>query len=278
MTDTAHSSSFFWDSLANATKEVLSQIAGCAVQVDVTPSSISASALEVPFVAEGALAGGFALRFEAPAVAEAAALLMGDEPAKNASPTDDQREATIELSRQICGYLAISLRARFGSLELRSGNSSESADMHSREYRAHVGDRQLSFHVLVSEEFTRSLQQNEQSLSQARVASSGSDSENSGNSKPEETLSKLHDTNLSILLDIELPVTLRFGCREMLLKDVMELTSGSVVELDRRVREPVDLLIDNKLIARGEVVLVEGNYGLRVLEVANERVRLACLP
>ena len=278
MTDTVHGSPFFWDSLANAIKEVLSQIAGCAVHVEVISSSISASALDVPFVAEGALAGGFALRFEAPAVTEAAALLMGEEPARNASPTDDQREATIELSRQVCGRLAIALRARFGSLELRSGNSLESADMHSQELRAQVGDRQLSFHVLVSEEFTRSLQQNEQSLSQARVASSGSDSENSGNSKPEETLSKLHDTNLSILLDIELPVTLRFGCREMLLKDVMELTSGSVVELDRRVREPVDLLIDNKLIARGEVVLVEGNYGLRVLEVANERVRLACLP
>jgi flagellar motor switch protein FliN/FliY len=53
----------------------------------------------------------------------------------------------------------------------------------------------------------------------------------------------------------------------MLLRDILELGEGSVVELDRRVEEPVDLLLDGKLIARGEVVVVDGSYGLRIQEV-----------
>jgi flagellar motor switch protein FliN len=60
---------------------------------------------------------------------------------------------------------------------------------------------------------------------------------------------------------------LRFGGRELLLKDVLELSSGSVLELDRDVHEPVDLLLKDRVIARGEVVIVDGNYGLRVSEV-----------
>ena len=73
--------------------------------------------------------------------------------------------------------------------------------------------------------------------------------------------------NLDLLLDVELEVTLRFGERIMLLRDILELGEGSVVELDRQVEEPVDLLLDGKLIARGEVVVVDGNYGLRIQEM-----------
>ncbi len=73
--------------------------------------------------------------------------------------------------------------------------------------------------------------------------------------------------NLGLLLDVELNVTLRFGQRQLTLREVTELTSGSVVELDRQVEEPVELLLDGKVIARGEAVVVDGNYGLRVIEV-----------
>ncbi len=64
-------------------------------------------------------------------------------------------------------------------------------------------------------------------------------------------------------------MSLRFGERTMLLRDILELGEGSVVELDRQVEEPVDLLLDGKMIARGEVVVVDGNYGLRVQKMLN---------
>src|SRR5690349_13437225 len=73
--------------------------------------------------------------------------------------------------------------------------------------------------------------------------------------------------NLDVLRGIELPVTLCFGRRRMVLRDVLELNSGSVVELDREVDDAVELLLDDRIIARGEVVIVDGNYGLRILEV-----------
>jgi flagellar motor switch protein FliN/FliY len=73
--------------------------------------------------------------------------------------------------------------------------------------------------------------------------------------------------NLKLVMDVELNVTLRFGQRQLALREVMELTSGSVIELDRQVDEPVELLLEGKVIARGEAVVIDGNYGLRVTEV-----------
>ena len=73
--------------------------------------------------------------------------------------------------------------------------------------------------------------------------------------------------NLDLVLNVELNVTLRFGQRLLTLREVLDLTTGSVVELDRQVEEPIELLLDGKVIARGEAVVVDGNYGLRVTEV-----------
>jgi flagellar motor switch protein FliN len=83
----------------------------------------------------------------------------------------------------------------------------------------------------------------------------------------------MNQTKLGMLMDVELVVAVRFGGRRMLLKDILDLCAGSVVELDQQVQEPVDLLLDGKLFARGEVVVVDGNYGLRVTEVLSSAVK-----
>ncbi len=69
------------------------------------------------------------------------------------------------------------------------------------------------------------------------------------------------------VIDVPLAVTLRFGQRHLTLREVLALATGSLVELDRQVEEPVELVLGDRLIARGEVVIVDGNYGLRVTEV-----------
>ena len=79
---------------------------------------------------------------------------------------------------------------------------------------------------------------------------------------------------LELLLDVELEASLRFGSREMPLGEILDLGPGDVVQLDRHVADPVDLLVGDKIVARGEVVLVNGNFGLRVTEVAQPRKRL----
>jgi flagellar motor switch protein FliN/FliY len=79
---------------------------------------------------------------------------------------------------------------------------------------------------------------------------------------------------IELLLDVELEATLRFGCRELPLGEILDLGPGDVVQLDRNVADPVDLIVGDKIVARGEVVLVDGNFGLRVTEVAEPRKRL----
>ncbi len=73
--------------------------------------------------------------------------------------------------------------------------------------------------------------------------------------------------NLGLILNVELQVVMRFGQRLMTLREVLDLASGAVIELDRQVDEPVELLLDGKVIAYGEAVVIDGNYGFRVTEV-----------
>ncbi|QNI35282.1 FliM/FliN family flagellar motor switch protein [Edaphobacter albus] len=82
------------------------------------------------------------------------------------------------------------------------------------------------------------------------------------------------DMKMDILCDIELDATLRFGSREMTLQEVLELGPGSVLELDRHVSEPMDLVVGDRIVARGEVVVSNGNFALRVIEVATPQLRL----
>lgn len=78
-------------------------------------------------------------------------------------------------------------------------------------------------------------------------------------------------------MDVELDVTLRFGERQMVLHDILDLSAGSVVELNQNVQEPVELLVGKKVIARGEVVVVNGSYGLRVTEIVSPMERIESL-
>jgi flagellar motor switch protein FliN len=82
------------------------------------------------------------------------------------------------------------------------------------------------------------------------------------------------ERNLDLLLEVELDASVRFGSRELELRELLELGPGDVVELDRHLSDPVDLIVGDKIVARGEVVLVNGNFGLRVTEVAEPMRRL----
>jgi flagellar motor switch protein FliN/FliY len=72
-------------------------------------------------------------------------------------------------------------------------------------------------------------------------------------------------------------VSVSFGRAQLPLKDVLKLTTGSIVELNRTVEDPVELIINNCVIARGEVVMVEGNYGVRIQEILSRQERLRTL-
>ena len=88
-------------------------------------------------------------------------------------------------------------------------------------------------------------------------------------------MGKNGNMNIDLLMDVELPVSVLFGHSQMPLKDVLKLGAGSVIGLDKSVNDPVTIIVNNKPVAKGEVVVVDGNYGVRILEVQStaERIR-----
>lgn len=85
------------------------------------------------------------------------------------------------------------------------------------------------------------------------------------------------DRNLDLLLDVSIPISVEVGRSQMSLDDILGLVSGSVVPLDKKAEEPVDLRVNGKLVAQGEVVLIDDNYGLRITEIVDAGGRLESL-
>jgi flagellar motor switch protein FliN/FliY len=87
-------------------------------------------------------------------------------------------------------------------------------------------------------------------------------------------LSSRASSTLSLLMDVEMPVSVSFGRTRARIQDILKLITGSIIELDRAIAEPVEVIVNNCVIARGEVVVVDGNYGVRINEVMSRRERL----
>lgn len=83
--------------------------------------------------------------------------------------------------------------------------------------------------------------------------------------------------NMDLLLDVELPIVVSFGETEMQLKDVLKLGVGSVIELGKSVNDSVTVIVNDKPIATGEVVMVDGNYGVRIIQVESTADRIRSL-
>lgn len=94
---------------------------------------------------------------------------------------------------------------------------------------------------------------------------------------PPLTSPPLTSKTFELLLDVELPVSISFGRAQIQLKDALKLTTGSIIELNRSISEPAEVIVNNCVIARGEVVVVEGNFGIRIQQVISRQDRLRTL-
>jgi flagellar motor switch protein FliN/FliY len=83
--------------------------------------------------------------------------------------------------------------------------------------------------------------------------------------------------NIALIMDVKLPVKVRIGKKRMLLKDVLNMDIGSVIELNQLANDPLEILVDNNVIAQGEVVIVDGNFGVQITTIGTRRERLAKL-
>ncbi|MGD0733702.1 MAG: FliM/FliN family flagellar motor switch protein [Terracidiphilus sp.] len=177
----------------------------------------------------------------------------------------DQRAGWGELLREVANAAAGDLLAKGGKkCRVETFEETPSESKVSLAFQLNGGDR--SWTILVLDEVRAP-------KPSAKPAAASSSQSTPGLSTIQGTGPALN-AGLELLLDVELEATLRFGCREMLLGEILDLGPGDVVQLDRHVSDPVDLIVGDKIVACGEVVLVNGNFGLRVTEVASPRKRL----
>ena len=111
-----------------------------------------------------------------------------------------------------------------------------------------------------------------------QITKKDEEGENSQNSTITEQQSQILSTelkNIGLIMDVRLPVRVRIGNKKMLLKDVLTMDIGSVVELNQLANDPLEILIGDKRIAYGEVVIVDGNFGVQITEIGSKKERLS---
>ena len=253
---------------ADALSQTMGEIAGvpsASTLMSEAPEAGAESPADFWIIAgcSGALRGEMSLKLAPAATVRLAQILM-NEPATAADLTADHREAALELLRQVSGLAATEIKATRGEVQLHLEASAAAPSWpasFSGWFRVGEETPPILIEVQVSAALLASLRA-EQPETAPPVASPGA---NPG--VPAASGSHDEKMNLELLMDVELDVTLRFGGRRLLLRELLDLNPGSVIALDRQIQEPVDMLLDGGVVARGEVVVTGGNYALRVTEV-----------
>ncbi len=224
-------------------------------------SSVAAMSVKL---AKG-LRGGFRISTSAADAALLLELFTGEKLEISGPPEASQVEALIELLRQWAGLAASELKPVFGevSVEVAPETSVPPGLLGCRLLQVSSGERRLRLQVEMDTELMSQFERRHSVRPQVVPdANRGSLDQ------------LLREGNLDLLLDVELGVTLRFGSRRAPLREVLELSPGAVLELNREIQEPVDLLLNDRVIARGDVVVVDGNYGLHITDVISPEQRL----
>lgn len=244
----------FAQGFSEALSESLSGATGhpwkLAVLDDPAPSEKPDSAVAFRMKMEGALRGEFFLQFCEPQVRELAATISGHAVLTIGKEEEDVLKKA--LLSAIAKYSA-SLSAEYGTVSgnvERVANSAMTGMFAIRMASEGKDGSPMPVGLYLDGELVESL-------------SSGSGAKDTVATDK----ARIDPVNLNLVLDVELSMSLRFGRRQLPLREVLELANGSVVELDRQVDDPVELLLDGRVIARGEAVIVDGNYGLRVTEI-----------
>ncbi len=256
------------DSLAQVLGQITGSALPCAMRTeapaDITPAG--ESDLWAVVTVSGGLRGEMSLRTAAAVVLRLAQIFMSEPATPEAQPTADHRDAVIELLRQVAGIVTTSAKARWGEIQLLVEAAAAAPSWPSAgTFWLQAGEEAsaMPLELVLSAALVAELRAEKAEAAKAPAEAPASPAA----AKPAADSEKSTAT-LDVLMDVQLAMTMRFGARRMLLREVLDLNPGSVIELDRKVQEPVDLLLDGRLVARGEVVVIEGNYGLRVTDVS----------
>jgi len=260
--------------------QALKQISGEDFEVRVVDSipisgSDESAGVWVRFSASAGMAGEIGFFVSEPDALLLSGLLTGQAPERSAEPAGDFREAVAEVFRQFVGAASTALKSKAkGEFELAFSGfeppSWKAAFGCCLEVRGPKG-RLIQVSLIADQGLVKSAIA---TLAPSEISPSASEPGKVTASPAPAVQGK---ENIGLLLDIELEAALRFGEREMLLREILDLNSGSVIELNRRVDEPVELLVCGKVVAKGDVVVLDGNYALRVTQVGSAADRMSTL-
>lgn len=248
----------FVESLVKAIAEVFSQALSSTWSVEMIteppPSSADDSCLCISLAASGGLLGTAAFEMK-----KADALLLAHkflaEPVDETSTLDEGRqEAVEELMRQVAGVAATGMKNTFGEMQLQVGRDTIPATGATVLLVVSEGSaRKMPIALRLSADLlaNASEHQNVKAVATDDRRETEEDTDRDGTER---------------VLGVRLKLSLRFGHRLLTLGEILDLRSGTVVELDQQVKDPVELVIGKKVIARGHVVVVDANYGLQVTE------------
>lgn len=207
-------------------------------------------------------------------------MMMGEEASDREDVSEDDIDATKEIVSNIFGAIANTLSAQkelpvlsfnIESIELVGDDAEVSLESFSKMYvyNFSLGSINSLMMLIIDEK-----------LQQVLLGEDKSPSDIPGDSVPSETseqsvnLSSDEMSNISLIMDVKLPVRVRIGKKRMLLKDVLNMDIGSVIELNQLANDPLEILVDNHVIAEGEVVIVDGNFGVQITTIGSKRERL----
>lgn len=210
-----------------------------------------------------------------PMITALADVMIGNEGTGKEEMNDDDIDAAKEITSNIFGAISTNLSSQKKmprlSFSCKSVETiSENMDLNSLgtayefDFSLHkIADH---FYLILSQEFEENFTNSVVKTPQETMAQTPS------SSSP--NLSNEEMKNIGMLLDIRLNVKVKIGQKKMLLKDVVSMDIGSVIELNQLANDPLEILIDDKVIAKGEVVIVDGNFGIQVTEIGTKRQRL----
>ncbi|WP_265820598.1 flagellar motor switch protein FliN [Geovibrio ferrireducens] len=222
----------------------------------------------------------------------AALMLMMDSEGTDELGEDDP-DAVKELCQQVLSSLSVPLEERLGKKVsfkvddvIKNENSAlfQSESYFIADMKFTIGDRKTAMRFFMDEDLL--------SLFSSKSGSSGASLDDEPDfatafTFPDDPDDRMGDPigsmgsssvsgvqNMDMLLDIDVPVSVKMGSTRMFLKDILTMGSGNIVELDESADEPVELVVNNKVIARGEVVIVDGYFGFRIKEIVSRAERL----
>jgi flagellar motor switch protein FliN len=188
----------------------------------------------------------------------------------------DARNTYLEILSQSLASLATSITARLGKeVVCERGSEKKPADPAASRFSVTLRfkDAEVALEAALAAELVDWIEPAQDAASGTAAPALAEAGKRSGAAPSGATPSK----TLDLLMDVDLPVSVSFGRTRIPIKDILKLTTGSIVELNRSVSEPVEVVVNNCTVARGEVVVIEGNYGVRIHQIISRQDRLRSL-